>query len=224
MIMNYRSLEKILGYQFHNVELLQHALTHRSHNANHNERLEFLGDALLETIISVRLYHDRPELPEGDLTRLRAAVVKGTQLAALAQKCGIGKYLRLGPGELKSGGARRDSILANVIEAIIAAVYLDSDFATCEAFTLALFAEALENLPDPQQLKDAKTQLQEYLQGMGLPLPHYEIAAEHGPEHAREFEIQLQSEKYFVSARGSSRKKAEQQAAEAMLNLYRKSL
>lgn len=222
--MNYHLLEKILGYQFHNPALLEQALTHRSHNANHNERLEFLGDALLETIISVRLYHDRPGLAEGDLTRLRAAVVKGTQLAALAKKCGLGQYLRLGPGELKSGGSRRDSILANVIEAIIAAVYLDSNFATCEAFTLALFADALANLPAPQQLKDAKTRLQEHLQALGLPLPHYKIAAEHGPEHAREFEIQLQSEEYFVTARGSSRKKAEQQAAEAMLKLYRKSL
>lgn len=220
--MNRDRLQRELGYQFRNPALLEQALTHRSHSAQHNERFEFLGDALLETIISAYLYRNRPRTPEGDLTRLRASIVNREQLAILARELALGKEMRLGQGEMKSGGHRRDSILADAVEALIAAVYLDSDFATCEQTTLMLFAPALDALPDAQSLKDAKSRLQEYLQGRGLPLPSYEIVSESGPEHARVFEIEAKSGEFTVKASGSNRKKAEQDAACALLDFYRK--
>ncbi|UJF24814.1 ribonuclease III [Suttonella sp. R2A3] len=217
---DWQRLESQLPHTFENAALLKQALTHRSHSAEHNERFEFLGDALLETIISAELFVRLPYEPEGNLTRVRASIVNRNQLAKLAKSLNIGAYLLLGSGEMKSGGARRESTLADAIEAIIAAVYLDSDFATCRGFTLALFAEVLEHLPSAESLKDAKTRLQEYLQGRGLPLPSYEVTDERGPEHAREFEVSVSSEQFTLSARGSSRKKAEQQAAENLLNHY----
>ena len=200
-------LEQALNYRFTDPALLTRALTHRSHSAKHNERLEFLGDALLETISSIWIYQNRRDVPEGDLTRLRATIVSGENLAAIARRLNLGQHLHLGSGELKSGGARRNSILADAVEALIAAVYLDSDYPTCEHITLAL-------------LKDAKTQLQEYLQGRGLPLPDYQITEESGPEHAREFQIEATSGDYRATAHGSSRKKAEQQAAADLLAQY----
>ena len=200
-------LEQALNYRFTDTALLTRALTHRSHSAKHNERLEFLGDALLETISSIWIYQNRRDVPEGDLTRLRATIVSGENLAAIARRLNLGQHLHLGSGELKSGGARRNSILADAVEALIAAVYLDSDYPTCEHITLAL-------------LKDAKTQLQEYLQGRGLPLPDYQITEESGPEHAREFQIEATSGDYRATAHGSSRKKAEQQAAADLLAQY----
>lgn len=216
----WQALAKRLPYQFKHAELLKQALTHRSHSAEHNERLEFLGDALLETIISAALYRLKPDAPEGDLTRIRASVVNRNQLAALAKSLNVGDALLLGPGERKSGGKRRDSTLADAVEAIIAAVYLDSDFAECTRFTLAIFASILEALPDAEDLKDAKTRLQEYLQGRGLPLPDYVVSAERGPEHAREFDVTVRSEHYTITASGGSRKKAEQQAAAMLLQRY----
>lgn len=218
--MNRDRLQRELGYQFSNPALLEQALTHRSHSAQHNERFEFLGDALLETVISAYLYRNRPRTPEGDLTRLRASIVNREQLAIIARELDLGREMRLGQGEMKSGGHRRDSILADAVEALIAAVYLDSDFTTCEQTTLMLFAPALDALPDAQSLKDAKSRLQEYLQGRGLPLPSYEIVSESGPEHARVFEIEAKSGEFVVNARGSSRKKAEQDAACALLECY----
>ena len=203
-------LEQALNYRFTDTALLTRALTHRSHSAKHNERLEFLGDALLETISSIWIYQNRRDVPEGDLTRLRATIVSGENLAAIARRLNLGQHLHLGSGELKSGGARRNSILADAVEALIAAVYLDSDYPTCEHITLAL-------------LKDAKTQLQEYLQGRGLPLPDYQITEESGPEHAREFQIEATSGDYRATAHGSSRKKAEQQAAADLLAQYQNS-
>ncbi len=217
------TLEARIGYRFNNPALLTQALTHRSYDAAHNERLEFLGDALLETIISAWLYQQHPQADEGDLTRLRASLVKGTQLADLARKLNLGQYMRLGSGELKSGGIKRASTLANAIEAIIAAVYLDSDFKCCQAFTLTLFADTLAALPDVASLKDPKTQLQELLQSEGMTVPKYEIIAELGPEHDREFHIRASTEHHQVTASGHSRKKAEQQAAQKLLNLYQKS-
>ncbi|MBV7434367.1 ribonuclease III [Cardiobacteriaceae bacterium TAE3-ERU3] len=214
------ALAKRLPYQFHNINLLRQALTHRSHSPEHNERLEFLGDALLETIISAELYTLKPDAPEGDLTRIRASIVNRNQLAALAKSLEVGDALLLGPGERKSGGKRRDSTLADAIEAIIAAVYLDSDFAQCTKFTLNIFSDVLAQLPEAEDLKDAKTRLQEYLQGRGLPLPDYEVSAERGPEHAREFDITVSSQHYTITASGGSRKKAEQKAAEMLLERY----
>lgn len=213
-------LEHAIGYHFNDRRLLIQALTHRSRGASHNERLEFLGDALLETIISAALYHRRPSAAEGDLTRLRAAVVKGTNLADIAQQLNLGSYLQLGDGERKSGGHRRDTILADAVEAIIAAVYLDSDFSQCEQFTLTLFADSLAALPSVEQLKDAKTRLQEYLQGHGLPLPAYTLVQETGPDHARQFTIKAASQEKTAQATASSRKKAEQAAAEKLLAQY----
>lgn len=216
----WQALAKRLPYQFHNIDLLRQALTHRSHSADHNERLEFLGDALLETIISAELYALKPRAPEGDLTRIRASIVNRNQLAALAKSLNVGDALLLGPGERKSGGKRRDSTLADAVEAIIAAVYLDSDFGQCTAFTLNIFSEILSQLPDAEDLKDSKTRLQEYLQGRGLPLPDYVVSAERGPEHAREFDVTVTSQHHTITASGSSRKKAEQQAAEMLLAHY----
>lgn len=214
------ALQTALGYRFANPQLLEQALTHRSHSVGHNERFEFLGDALLETIISIALYQRHPRTAEGDLTRLRANIVNRGQLAECARRLNLGGKMRLGQGEMKSGGQRRDSILADALEALIAAVYLDSDFATCERVTLALFASVLDALPDAQSLKDAKSRLQEYLQGRGMAVPSYEIVAEKGPEHARVFVIEAKSGEYCVTASGSSRKKAEQDAADALLAYY----
>lgn len=213
-------LQNALGYHFRDIALLEQALTHRSHSARHNERFEFLGDALLESIISIYLYQARPRMPEGDLTRLRASIVNRDQLAERARELQLGGKMRLGQGELKSGGARRGSTLADALEALIAAVYLDSDFATCERVTLAMFAPVLESLPDAQSLKDAKSRLQEYLQGRGMPVPSYDIIEEKGPEHARVFVVEACSGAHRVIASGSSRKKAEQDAASALLAQY----
>ena len=178
--------------------------------------------ALLETISSIWIYQNRRDVPEGDLTRLRATIVSGENLAAIARRLNLGQHLHLGSGELKSGGARRNSILADAVEALIAAVYLDSDYPTCESVTLALIAPELVALPQTATpLKDPKTQLQEHLQGRGLPLPDYQIISESGPEHAREFQIRATSGEYIAEASGSSRKKAEQQAAAALLAQYR---
>lgn len=216
----WNKLSRSIGHDFACMDLLQQALTHRSHSAEHNERFEFLGDALLETIISAALYQQFPNAPEGDLTRLRAAIVKGSNLVTIAEKLTLGEYLQLGAGERKSGGKRRESILADAVEAIIAAIYLDSDFSTCEKVTLKLFADNLAGLPDPELLKDPKTRLQEWLQGRGLPLPAYELICEYGPEHAREFTMAAVSENHRATASASSRKKAEQAAAEKLLTLY----
>ena len=215
-------IEKALGYTFRDPDHLTRALTHRSHSAKHNERLEYLGDALLETISSIWIYNNRPAVPEGDLTRLRATIVKEDSLVGVARRLNLGEHLRLGSGELKTGGARRASILADAVEALIAAVYLDSDYPTCESVTLALIAPELVALPQTATpLKDPKTQLQEYLQGRGLPLPDYQIISESGPEHAREFQIRATSGEYIAEASGSSRKKAEQQAAAELLERYK---
>lgn len=216
----WEQLEKSLRYQFKQRDLLKQALTHRSHGPVHNERLEFLGDALLETIISVKLYNEHPDLPEGDLTRMRAAIVKGTSLLIVAKSLDFSNYIQLGEGELKSGGKRRDSILADAVEATLAAIYLDSDFATCERMTLQLFADIMHNLPDAEALKDPKTQLQEYLQSMSQPLPTYTLMAKSGPEHARKFTVSVHSLDFEAQATATSRKKAEQAAAKALLNLY----
>lgn len=209
------------GYQFSNESLLEEALTHRSKCALNNERLEFLGDAILGVVIAEALYRQFPKASEGELSRFRAALVKKDTLAKLAREFSLGDYLRLGPGELKSGGFRRDSILADAMEAIIGAIFLDSNMGQARDFILRCYEGRLENLSEKQSFKDPKTRLQEYLQARRLELPSYEVVDTHGSEHAQTFEVHCQVPGLSEPAlgKGSSRRKAEQAAAEKALAL-----
>ena len=206
-------LMRKLGYQFNQLSLLEQALTHRSCKGQHNERLEFLGDALLGLIIAEALFARFPQTREGDLTRMRSALVKGVPLASIAQELGLSDFLRLGPGELKSGGFRRESILADALEAILGAIYLDSGMEACKSRILEWFGPRLEDIA-PGQQKDSKTQLQEYLQGLRLPLPTYEVIATVGEAHQQTFTVRCTVlGRTPITATGSSRRKAEQDAA-----------
>ena len=217
--MNPDGLQRRLGYRFRNPELLHAALTHRSMaGAPNNERLEFLGDALLNGIVAEALYHRCPQASEGDLSRLRATLVRGDTLARIARELDLGEQLRLGSGELKSGGFRRASILADALEALVAAVYLDSDFASCRSLVLHLFESRLDALPPVEQLKDPKTRLQEYLQARQRSLPVYTLRTVTGEAHARRFTIECSLEEVTTVAEGSSRRKAEQEAARKALD------
>lgn len=212
-------LEKALGYTFNDKALLNTALTHRSKSKNNNERLEFLGDALLETILSDVLYHNRPGANEGDLTRMRASLVRGQTLAEIATTLNLKNYMQVGSGELRTGGYQRESIIADAFEAIIAAVYLDSgDFIKTSSVVKALFKPLIENLPAIDELKDPKTRLQEYLQSRNLQPPIYTELSATGPDHNRVFFVRCQADNYQVDAKGSSKKKAEQAAAEQILS------
>lgn len=211
-------LENRLDYNFKNIDLLEQALTHRSKGKNNNERLEFLGDALLETILSDTLYHLRPDASEGDLTRLRATMVRGVTLAILANDLGLKDFMRVGSGELRTGGYQRESTLADAFEAIIAAIYLDSaSFDRTFAVVNKLYQQQLAQLPDAQQLKDPKTRLQEFLQSRNLEKPIYQQLNISGPDHDKQFEVSCRVGEQQTAAIGSSKKKAEQAAAEAML-------
>jgi len=215
--MKHAALCKRLGYQFDQATLLQRALTHRSYSSAHNERLEFLGDSVLNCTIAKYLYLTYPDVPEGDLSRLRSNLVNQQTLAVLAQQLNIGALLALGEGELKSDGARRPSILADALEAVFGAVLLDADFATAEKVVLGLYVPFIAGM-DLQSLgKDAKTQLQEYLQGRKLPLPKYSVIEIKGEAHAQIFEVECEIEKLKIKTRGEghSRRVAEQVAAEA---------
>lgn len=208
------------GHDFRDASLLDRALTHRSASAQHNERLEFLGDALLGALVAEALYTRWPKAAEGELTRARAELVRESSLAAIARQLELGARLQLGPGELKSGGHRRDSILADAVEALVAAIYLDAGLDACRAAVLPWFTAAIEALPPPHKLgKDAKTRLQEWLQGRGHPLPTYSLLSESGEEHAKTFraECALADPPLRVEGEGTSRRAAEQQAAEAAL-------
>ncbi len=215
------TLYQTLGYSFRQPALLREALTHRSATGMHNERLEFLGDALLNLVIAEVLFQTHPKASEGDLSRLRALLVRGEQLAELARQLRLGDYLQLGSGELKSGGFRRASILADALEALVAAVYLDSDFETCKAFVLRLYEMPLANLPRGDSLKDPKTRLQEYVQGQQRSLPSYQVVDITGEPHNQTFTIQCEivsdSEVIRTHAQGQSRRQAEQEAARLML-------
>jgi ribonuclease III len=207
-----------LAYHFRDASLAALALTHRSAGKPNNERMEFLGDALLGAIIAEMLYETHPKATEGEMSRLRAQLVNGQALASLARELELGDQLKLGSGELKSGGYRRDSILADAFEALVAAVYLDGGFDACRETVRTLFAERVAALP--RSSKDAKTRLQEWLQANGWPLPQYELVATEGEEHARIFDVNCSvAEPVAVTAsgRGSSRRLAEQDAAEAAL-------
>ena len=215
------NLKAHIGYQFNNVAILTQALTHRSFAANNNERLEFLGDSVLNFIVAHQLYNRFNKLPEGDLSRLRAALVKESTLSDIASSLNVGEALKLGEGELKSAGYKRPSILADALEAIVGAVYLDGGFAAAEALVLKLYAQKLANI-DPKIIdKDAKSQLQEYLQGKKIELPEYGVVSIEGEAHAQTFKIECVIQKLYISAigEGTSRRIAEQQAAQLALEI-----
>lgn len=206
-----------LGYRFADEALLQLALTHRSAGHPNNERLEFLGDSLVNMVVAEMLFDARPRASEGELSRLRAQLVSEPALAARARELKLGDLLHLGPGELKSGGFRRDSILADAFEALTAAIHRDGGFAACRDWLHTVFAQPVAEVGPPR--KDAKTRLQEWLQGHGLPLPHYELMAERGEEHAREFDVEcrLDEPSSHFAGTGGSHRAAEQDAAEHAL-------
>ena len=216
------SLERLirdLGYVFKNAPLLTQAVTHRSFAANNNERLEFLGDSVLNFIIAHQLYKRFSKLPEGDLSRLRAALVKESTLSEIAIGLSVGESLKLGEGELKCAGYKRPSILADALEAIVGAVYLDGGFVAAEALVLKLYEQKLTNI-DPKMIdKDAKSQLQEYLQGKKIELPDYSVVSIEGEAHAQTFKIECVIQKLRISTvgEGTSRRVAEQQAAQFAL-------
>lgn len=211
-------LQKRIGYTFTDITLLERALTHRSKGKDNNERLEFLGDALLETILSDILYHLRPSASEGDLTRLRATMVRGVTLAILADELGLKDFMRVGSGELRTGGYRRASTLADAFEAIVAAIYLDcGSFDTTFSIVKTLYQQQIAELPDAQQLKDPKTRLQEWLQSHRQNKPIYRQISISGPDHDKQFEVRCQVDDHTTTATASSKKKAEQAAAEAMI-------
>ena len=218
--MKLKKLQNILDYNFKQPELLEQALTHRSYSRNNNnERLEFLGDSVLNLVITEYIYNRESEASEGELSRIRSALVKQEALAQVARDIGLGSYINLGGGELKSGGFRRSSILSDTLEAIIGAVYLDSDFDSAQKVILYLYRNFLDKLPDIDSLKDAKTQLQEYLQSKQLGLPEYVVIKTTGKSHDQVFTVTctIASLEAQVNGTGSSRKKAEQIAAKSML-------
>ncbi|MEY4921698.1 MAG: ribonuclease [Pseudomonadota bacterium] len=212
-------LQRKLGYTFQQQELLLQALTHRSASSKHNERFEFLGDSILSFVIANELYHRFPHVDEGDMSRMRATLVRGNTLAEMAREFDLGECLRLGPGELKSGGFRRESILADTVEALIGGVFLDSDIHTIERLILDWYRSRLDDISPGDKQKDPKTRLQEYLQGRHLPLPSYLVVQVRGEAHDQEFTINclVSGLKESVTGTGSSRRKAEQAAAEQAL-------
>lgn len=210
-----------LGYTFKNLELLEDALSHRSFRGNkNNERLEYLGDAALNFVIAAVLFRQNKLAREGELSRLRASLVQGETLTHLAQEFELGNYLRLGAGELKTGGAQRKSILADGLEAVVGAIYLDGGFEACEKCILRWYKTRLENVETVPELKDPKTRLQEYLQARQLPLPVYTILILEGPAHQQLFKVecQLNGLPYKAIGTGSSRRRAEQEAAKQILS------
>lgn len=203
------------GYQFRNSDLLRQALTHRSHGAAHNERLEFLGDAVLNCAVAAELFRLFPQLPEGDLSRLRASLVNQQSLYEIASRIDLGTQLLLGEGELKSGGARRPSMLADALEALIGAVFLDGGFAAASTLTLQLLDQSLKAIDPSVSGKDPKTLLQEYLQGRRIPLPQYSVIATAGEAHEQSFRVECVIPELSIKTQGEgpSRRSAEQVAA-----------
>ena len=220
--MNADKIFAFTGYRFRQANLLEQALTHRSYSRQlNNERLEFLGDSILNLIISNHIYNRFSNADEGDLSRIRASLVKQETLAQVAREFNLGDHIHLGGGELKSGGFRRASILADALEALIGAIYLDSDYVQTETTVLHLFQEQLQNTDADANLRDPKTRLQEYLQAQKNNLPSYQVEQITGKSHDQVFtvtcklgDLELQS-----NGKGSSRKKAEQEAAQKILNL-----
>lgn len=214
-------LTQRIDYTFNDIDYLQTALTHRSAQSNNNERMEFLGDAILSYLISIELYRRFPEAQEGELSRLRASLVKGETLAKVANEMNLGDFLTMGSGELKSGGYRRSSTLADAFEAVIGAVYLDGGLDAASQFINRFFSQRLDECDPNKAQKDPKTRLQEYLQGLNRPLPDYDVVETKGKAHNQTFKVEcrvvgLQEPVY---GGGTSRRKAEQMAAEAALEL-----
>lgn len=217
------ALVRILGHEFKQAALLTQALTHRSHGTPNNERLEFLGDGVLNCVVAHLLYQRFPKLPEGDLSRMRAHLVREATLSEIAAGLSLGEYMRLGDGEMKSGGWRRPSMLADTLEALFGAIFLDGGFAAAQAVIEKLYAPLLDGL-DPKALgKDPKTFLQEYLQGRKLALPEYVLLATEGEAHCQSFRVECRIPALKVRAQGSgtSRRAAEQQAAQAAYELLK---
>jgi len=208
-----------LGYEFRDPALLEAALTHRSAGRCNYERLEFVGDAVLNFAVAALLYRTCPDADEGELSRYRAALVSGSSLADVAAELRLGEQLRLGGGEMKSGGHRRSSILADALEALLGAVYLDGGTDSACAVIEALFAERLGTLPEAHELKDPKTRLQEQLQARGLPLPAYAVEAVSGEPHEQWFVARCEVGALDLQSlgEGSSRRRAEQEAARQLL-------
>lgn len=216
-----RWLEKTLQYRFDDQGLFARALTHRSAKGRNNERLEFLGDAILDFVISEALFRLRPQADEGDLSRLRSALVKDATLAAVAAELDIGEHLILGSGERKTGGHRRQSILADALEALFGAIYLDAGFDVTKTIIERIYAERLDSLPDASDLRDPKTRLQEWLQARKLALPVYDLVEVTGQDHKQRFSVTCTVSAMSQITRGesASRRSAEQQAARRMLEV-----
>ena len=207
------------GHRFAEPGLLRQALTHRSAGVPHNERLEFLGDSIVNLLIAELLFQRWPKADEGALTRARAELVREASLALIARQLELGARLTMGPGEMKSGGHRRDSILADALEAVVAAIYLDAGFDTCRTTVVPWFEELLAALPVGKPGKDAKTRLQEWLQARQRPLPVYELVLESGDDHAKVFRVSctIIDPTLHAQGEGSSRRNAEQAAAVALI-------
>lgn len=219
VIPNLKFLQKKINYHFSDIQLLKVALTHRSASSLHNERLEYLGDAVLGSIIALQLYQQFPKADEGQLSRLRAFLVKEKALFELAQKLELGDFISLGGGELKSGGFRRASILSDTFEAIIGAVYLDSDFITTQNTVLNIYQDNLLALSLDMAQKDPKTRLQEWLQSRNFNIPDYEVVRSTGKDHAKKYWVSCKIEYQKIESEGcgASRRKAEQDAANKIL-------
>jgi ribonuclease-3 len=204
-----------IGYRFTDSDLLRRALTHRSHGASHNERLEFLGDSVVNCVVALELYARFPRLTEGELSRLRANIVNQGSLAAAAQRLGFGEHLRLGEGELRSGGARRPSMLADVVEAVAGAVLLDGGYESARAVVRAMLGDVLDTIDPATSGKDPKTLLQEFLQARKRPLPQYAVVATRGEAHEQQFEVECVIAEMGIRSlgEGASRRAAEQEAA-----------
>ena len=218
-MINLKILQERIDYTFRKPDLLQLAMTHRSYSGHHNERLEFLGDSLLNCVTAINLYERYTGLNEGSLSRLRSSLVRQQALYEIAQKLELSRFLLLGEGELKAGGFKRPSILADAMEALFGAVFLDSDFDTVKQVISRLFAGMMKELDPETYGKDAKTQLQEYLQGHKMALPEYHVVATRGAAHNQEFEVECVIGKFdiHVCGTGSSRRAGEQEAARKAL-------
>jgi ribonuclease-3 len=218
------ALEKRLGHRFASPQLLEQALTHRSRGADNNERLEFLGDGVLGCAVADELYARFPQLSEGKLTRLRASLVREEALAGVANDLGIGEFLRLGEGELAAGPEPRPSILADALEAVLGAVFLDAGYEAARKTVLGAFGPLIDRLDPERPAKDAKTRLQEMLQASHRRLPQYRVVAVQGEAHRQSFEVECSVAELDLTATGSgtSRQRAEQQAAKAMLERLEK--
>lgn len=210
-------LKQSLDYEFSDERLLELALTHRSAPGANNERLEFLGDAILDFVISEAVFRSHPMAPEGDLSRLRASLVNDRSLARIATRIGLGPHLNMGPGEKKSGGHRRGSILADALEAIFGAVFLDSGFEAARKVIERAFGNRLQEFPDVESLRDPKTRLQEWMQARQMGLPDYELLEVSGEAHRQTFEVQCVVDDLVTDGTAATRRNAEQQAAEKML-------